>query len=121
MIAAPDPAAHTQFHPTAGRLNCSCPGVQMTTLDGRGDDRRTTLERLGPAALRVSLYWRVFAVNAAILSAAVALLIVDRNAPGTRPRGDKAEKTSLIGNGCLELFFRRRRRKHLDFCERNLI
>ena len=36
----------------------------MTTLDGRGDDRRTTLERLGPVALRVSLYWRVFAVNA---------------------------------------------------------
>jgi two-component system, NarL family, sensor histidine kinase UhpB len=47
----------------------------MTTLDGRGDDRRT-LERLDPAASRVSLYWRVFAVNAAILSVAVLLLIV---------------------------------------------
>ena len=57
----------------------------MTTLDGRGDDRRTTLERLGPAALRVSLYWRVFAVNAAILSAAVALLIVTPVTIDARP------------------------------------
>jgi two-component system sensor histidine kinase UhpB len=47
----------------------------MTTLHGRGDDRRTTFEWLGPAASRVSLYWRVFAVNAAILSVAVMLLI----------------------------------------------
>ena len=46
------------------------------TLDGRGDDRRTTVERVDPAASRVSLYWRVFAVNAAILSVAVLLLIV---------------------------------------------
>jgi two-component system sensor histidine kinase UhpB len=45
-------------------------------LDGRGDDRRTTVERADPAASRVSLYWRVFAVNASILSAAVLLLIV---------------------------------------------
>jgi len=57
----------------------------MTTLDGRGDDRRTTLERLGPAALRVSLYWRVFAVNAAILSAAVLLLIVTPVTIDARP------------------------------------
>jgi two-component system, NarL family, sensor histidine kinase UhpB len=48
----------------------------MTTLDGRGDDRRTTMARLGPAAFRVSLYWRVFAVNASILTAAVVRLIV---------------------------------------------
>jgi two-component system sensor histidine kinase UhpB len=57
----------------------------MTTLDGRGDDRRTTMERLGPAALRVSLYWRVFAVNAAILSAAVALLVVTPVTIDARP------------------------------------
>jgi two-component system, NarL family, sensor histidine kinase UhpB len=57
----------------------------MTTLDGRGDDRRTTLERLGPAALRVSLYWRVFAVNAAILSAAVMLLVVTPVTIDARP------------------------------------
>jgi two-component system, NarL family, sensor histidine kinase UhpB len=57
----------------------------MTTLDGRGDDRRTTLERLGPAALRVSLYWRVFAVNAAILSAAVVLLIITPVTIDARP------------------------------------
>jgi len=57
----------------------------MTTLDGRGDDRRTTLERLGPAALRVSLYWRVFAVNAAILAAAVVLLIVTPVTIDARP------------------------------------
>lgn len=61
------------------------PGVEMTTLDGRGDDRRTTFERLGPAALRVSLYWRVFAVNAAILSAAVALLVVTPVTIDARP------------------------------------
>jgi two-component system, NarL family, sensor histidine kinase UhpB len=47
----------------------------MTTLDGRGDDRRT-VERVDPAPSRVSLYWRVFAVNASILSVAVILLIV---------------------------------------------
>jgi two-component system, NarL family, sensor histidine kinase UhpB len=57
----------------------------MTTLDGRGDDRRTMLERLGPAALRVSLYWRVFAVNAAILSAAVMLLVVTPVTIDARP------------------------------------
>jgi two-component system sensor histidine kinase UhpB len=57
----------------------------MMMLDGRGDDRRTTLERLGPAALRVSLYWRVFAVNAAILSAAVVLLIVTPVTIDARP------------------------------------
>jgi len=57
----------------------------MTTLDGRGDDRRTTLERLGPAALRVSLYWRVFAVNAAILAVAVVLLIVTPVTIDARP------------------------------------
>src|SRR4029079_9537024 len=57
----------------------------MTTLDGRGDDRRTTLERLGPATLRVSLYWRVFAVNAAILAAAVVLLIVTPVTIDARP------------------------------------
>jgi two-component system, NarL family, sensor histidine kinase UhpB len=61
----------------------------MTTLDGRGDDRRTTLERLGPAALRVSLYWRVFAVNAAILSAAVMLLIVTPVTIDARPTSDQ--------------------------------
>jgi two-component system, NarL family, sensor histidine kinase UhpB len=57
----------------------------MTTLDGRGDDRRTMLERLGPAALRVSLYWRVFAVNAVILSVAVALLVVTPVTIDARP------------------------------------
>jgi two-component system, NarL family, sensor histidine kinase UhpB len=57
----------------------------MTTLDGRGDDRRTTLERLGPATLRVSLYWRVFAVNAAILAVAVVLLIVTPVTIDARP------------------------------------
>src|SRR4029079_13571395 len=57
----------------------------MTTLDGRGDDRRTTRERLGPAALRVSLYWRVFAVNAAILAVAVVLLIVTPVTIDARP------------------------------------
>src|SRR4029079_15195830 len=57
----------------------------MTTLDGRGDDRRTTLERLGPAALRGSLYWRVFAVNAAILAVAVGLLIVTPVTIDARP------------------------------------
>ena len=43
------------------------------------------MERLGPAALRVSLYWRVFAVNAAILSAAVALLVVTPVTIDARP------------------------------------
>src|SRR6476659_11245685 len=57
----------------------------MTTLDGRGDDRRTTLERLGPATLRVSLYWRVFAVNAVILAVAVVLLIVTPVTIDARP------------------------------------
>jgi two-component system, NarL family, sensor histidine kinase UhpB len=61
----------------------------MTTLDRRGDDRRTTLERLGPAALRVSLYWRVFAVNAAILSTAVMLLIVTPVTIDARPTPDQ--------------------------------
>jgi two-component system sensor histidine kinase UhpB len=61
----------------------------MTTLDGRGDDRRTTFERLGPAALRVSLYWRVFAVNAAILSVAVALLVVTPVTIDARPTSDQ--------------------------------
>ena len=32
------------------------------------------MERVDPAASRVSLYWRVFAVNAAILSVAVLLI-----------------------------------------------
>jgi two-component system, NarL family, sensor histidine kinase UhpB len=57
----------------------------MTTLDGRGDDRRTRFGRLGPAALGVSLYWRVFAVNAAILAAAVVLLIVTPVTIDARP------------------------------------
>jgi two-component system sensor histidine kinase UhpB len=57
----------------------------MTTLHGRGDDRRTRFERLRPAALRVSLYWRVFAVNAAILAAAVVLLIVTPVTIDARP------------------------------------
>ena len=48
----------------------------MTTLDGRGDDRRTTWNGSTRRLSRVSLYWRVFAVNAAILSVAVLLLIV---------------------------------------------
>ena len=51
IIAAPDPPSHGQFHPTAGRvddLDWVGPGVEMTTLDGRGDDRRTTLERARP-------------------------------------------------------------------------
>jgi two-component system, NarL family, sensor histidine kinase UhpB len=61
----------------------------MTTLDGRGDDRRTTLERLGPAALRVSLYWRVFAVNAAILLVAVMLLVVTPVTIDARPTRDQ--------------------------------
>ena len=58
----------------------------MTTLDGRGDDRRT-LERVDPAASRVSLYWRVFAVNAAILSVAVpaAHRHADRRSTPSRP------------------------------------
>ena len=58
----------------------------MTTLDGRGDDRRT-VERVDPAASRVSLYWRVFAVNAAILSVAVLLLIVTPIAIAQSSRG----------------------------------
>jgi two-component system, NarL family, sensor histidine kinase UhpB len=57
----------------------------MTTLDGRGDDRRTRFDRLGPGALRVSLYWRVFAVNAAILATAVVLLIVTPVTIDARP------------------------------------
>ena len=61
----------------------------MTTLDGRGDDRRTTLERIGPVALRASLYWRVFAVNAAILSAAVVLLVVTPVTIDARPTPDQ--------------------------------
>ena len=74
----------------------------MTTLDGRGDDRRTTLERLGPAALRVSLYWRVFAVNAAILSAAVALLIVTPVTIDARPtRG----QLLVLATGLLVMLF----------------
>jgi two-component system sensor histidine kinase UhpB len=43
------------------------------------------MERRGPAALRVSLYWRVFAINAAILSAAVALLVVTPVTIDARP------------------------------------
>src|SRR4249919_233415 len=74
----------------------------MTTLDGRGDDRRTRLERLGPAALRVSLYWRVFAVNAAILSAAVALLIVTPVTIDARPtRG----QLLVLATGLLVMLF----------------
>jgi two-component system sensor histidine kinase UhpB len=57
----------------------------MTTLDGRGDDRRTRFDRFGPKALGVSLYWRVFAVNAAILAAAVVLLIVTPVTIDARP------------------------------------
>ncbi len=57
----------------------------MTTVDGRADDRKTTLERLGPPALRVSLYWRVFAVNAAILLVAVMLLVLTPVTVDARP------------------------------------
>ena len=48
----------------------------MATPDDRRNDRRTIVARLSPAATRVSLYWRVFAVNASILVVAVTLLIV---------------------------------------------
>ena len=67
----------------------------MTTLDGRGDDRRTTLERVDPAASRVSLYWRVFAVNAAILFVAVLLLIVTPIAIDPQPT--RGQLVVLIG------------------------
>jgi two-component system sensor histidine kinase UhpB len=66
----------------------------MTTLDGRGDDRRT-LERVNPAASRVSLYWRVFAVNAAILSVAVLLLIVTPIAIDPQPT--RGQLVILVG------------------------
>ncbi len=66
----------------------------MTTLDGRGDDRRT-LERVDPAASRVSLYWRVFAVNAAILSVAVLLLIVTPIAIDPQPT--RGQLVILVG------------------------
>jgi two-component system, NarL family, sensor histidine kinase UhpB len=66
----------------------------MTTLDGRGDDRRT-LERVDPAASRVSLYWRVFAVNAAILSVAVLLLIITPIAIDPQPT--RGQLVVLVG------------------------
>ena len=65
------------------------------TLDGRGDDRRTTVERVDPAASRVSLYWRVFAVNAAILSVAVLLLIV--TPVSIDPRPTRSQLVVLVG------------------------
>src|SRR5436190_2609462 len=76
------PYAIAPNHP---RSRLGIPGVHMTTLDGRGDDRRTRFDRFGPKALGVSLYWRVFAVNAAILAAAVVLLIVTPVTIDARP------------------------------------